>query len=78
MPVLSIRISESTAHEVESKAKTLHMSKSAYINQAITNLNQKVGQELLQKQMNKASKKVQKNSMKVNSEFSEIEDDFKI
>lgn len=76
MSVLSIRISEDVVHEVESKAKVLNMSKNAYITQAITNLNKKVGQELLQKQMNQASKKVRKDSMRVNLEFSSTEDEF--
>lgn len=76
MPVLSIRIPENIVHEVESKAKFLHISRSAYITQAITSLNKKIGEELLQKQMNKASKKVRKSSMRVNLEFSSIEDEF--
>jgi predicted transcriptional regulator len=74
MPVLSIRVSESTANEIELKASILHISKSAYINQAITNLNQQISKELLREQINKASKKVRKNSMSVNLEFSNIDD----
>lgn len=74
MPVLSIRVSESTANELELKASILHISKSAYINQAITNLNQQISKELLREQINKASKKVRKNSMSVNLEFSNIDD----
>ena len=78
MPILTIRLPDKTLYEVEINSKSLHVSKNAYIQEAINNLNEKIMSNLKREKLIKASQKVRNNSMEVNSEFSIIENDSEI
>jgi len=78
MPVLTIRLPDKILHEVVLKSKSLHVSKNAYIQKAINNLNDQINTDLKRSQLIKASQKVRLNSMEINNEFSIIENDSKI
>jgi hypothetical protein len=75
MPTLTVRLPDETLYEVEINSKFLHVSKNAYIQEAINNLNEKIKSNFKREKLIKASQKVRNNSMEVNSEFSMIEDD---
>ena len=75
MPTLTVRLPDKTLYEVEINSKILHVSKNAYIQEAINNLNEKIKSNLKREKLIKASQKVRNNSMEVNSEFSIIEND---
>jgi hypothetical protein len=78
MPILTIRLSDTIANEVNAKSKLLRISKNAYIQKAIDILNSEINTNLKKKQLENASRKVASNSIEVNMEFSAIEDDSKI
>ena len=42
MTVITIRLSEQLLHEVDAKAKSLHIQRTQYIRQAIEHLNQEL------------------------------------
>ncbi len=75
MPILTIRLPDKILHEVDLKSKSLHVSKNAYIQKAINNLNNEINADIKRKRLIKASKKVRSNSIEVNNEFSIIEND---
>ena len=75
MPILTIRLPDEILHEVDLKSKSLHVSKNAYIQKAINNLNCQINADFKKKRLIKASQKVRSNSMEINNEFSIIEND---
>ena len=75
MPVLTIRLPDKILHEVDLKSKSLHLSKNAYIQKAINDLNEEINYDLKKKKLIKASQKVRSNTMKINNEFSAIDND---
>ncbi len=78
MPTLTIRLPDAILHEVDLKSQSLHVSKNAYIQKAISNLNQQMNSDLKRVQLIKASQKVRSNSIEINNEFSVIENDPKV
>ncbi|MBY0581253.1 MAG: CopG family transcriptional regulator [Rickettsiales bacterium] len=75
MPILTIRLPDKILHEVDLKSRSLHVSKNAYIQKAINNLNEQINSDIKRKRLIKASQEVRSNSMEVNNEFSVIEND---
>jgi metal-responsive CopG/Arc/MetJ family transcriptional regulator len=75
MPILTIRLPDKILHEVDLKSRSLHVSKNAYIQKAINNLNEQINWDIKRKRLIKASQEVRSNSMEVNNEFSVIEND---
>ena len=75
MATISIRVQDDILKDAKEKARALHVPRSEYIRQAIVAMNEKVEAELRRKRIIQASKRVRKESMKINAEFAAIEGD---
>ena len=75
MTVITIRLPEQLLHEIDSRAKLLHIQRTQYIRQAIEYLNQELLKQERKQHLANVSMKVRRESMKVNAEFSEVERD---
>ncbi len=75
MTTISIRLPNDILNEVDKIAKDLNVSRTAYLRQAIQSMNSKVKEERRRARIMKLSKRVRKESMRVNAEFSEVEND---
>ncbi|MDZ5762691.1 CopG family transcriptional regulator [Candidatus Cyrtobacter comes] len=73
MPILTVRLSDEVLREVDMKSKALNISKNAYIQRAISNLNFKINEDIKRERLIQASYKVRANSMEINAEFDSIE-----
>lgn len=73
--LVSIRIDDETIKAMRDNARTLQLSKTDYIRQAIERMNRETEHHASQKRLKDASLRVRKESMSVNLEFSEIEHD---
>jgi hypothetical protein len=61
-------------HEIDVFAEELHLPRAAYVRKALERMNAAVAEERRRKRLMAVSLKVRAESMKVNDEFSEIED----
>jgi metal-responsive CopG/Arc/MetJ family transcriptional regulator len=75
MSVISIRLPEKLLHELDSRAHALRITRAAYIRKAIEYMNEESMNLECKKRMARASLRVRKESMRMNKEFSEIEND---
>ena len=75
---LTVRLSDKIVHEIDIRAKKLHISRSEYIRKSIELMNKGMNQQEKKGKLIHASKKVRAESMVVNSEFAQIEHDPKI
>jgi len=75
MTTISMRLPEKLAHDIDSFAKMLHVSRTTYILTAVEQMNTETMRRLRKEKIAKASIKVRKESMKINAEFSRIEND---
>ena len=75
MSVVSIRLSDELLSEVDNRAKILHIHRTEYIRCAIERMNAEIYQEQRKKQLEAASLRVRNSNMRINQEFSDIEDD---
>lgn len=75
MPALTIRLPDEVINEVNKKAQKLHISRSEYIRKSIENMNKKINEQERVNRLVQASKRVRKESMIINSEFSKVEYD---
>ena len=75
MSVVSIRLSDELLSEVDNRAQILHLPRTEYIRRAIERMNDEIYHDERKKQLAEASLRVRKNSMHINQEFSDIEDD---
>ncbi|NWF55907.1 MAG: ribbon-helix-helix protein, CopG family [Syntrophaceae bacterium] len=75
MTTISIRLPDSVLEEVDKIAKDLKLPRTAYLRRAILNMNNKVKEDRRRARIMKLSKRVRKESMRVNAEFSEVEYD---
>lgn len=73
--LISIRLNDELLQEVRRKAHGLHLSQAEYVREAILRLNATLTREEREHRLKKASLQVRANSMEVNKDFSEIEDD---
>ena len=75
MSTLSLRIPEDLLQEVDTLAEEMHMPRAAYVRKALEQMNATVARERRRARLMEASLKVRGESMRVNAEFSAIEDD---
>jgi metal-responsive CopG/Arc/MetJ family transcriptional regulator len=75
MTTISIRLPDNVLDEVDKIVKDLNVPRTAYLRQAILAMNGKVKEERRRARVIKLSKRVRKESMRVNAEFSEVEHD---
>jgi len=72
---LSIRLPDRLLNEVDVYAQELHLPRAEYIRKALEVMNSEVSREQRRKRLTEVSRRVRKESMKINAEFSEIERD---
>ena len=75
MEAISLKLPEDLLEASRRCAQILHVSRAAYIRRAIERMNQETRAQLRAERLAAASKKVRKESMKVNAEFAAIETD---
>jgi predicted transcriptional regulator len=75
MTTISIRLPDNVLNEVDKIAKELNVPRTAYLRQAILTMNSKVKEERRRARVMKLSRRVRKESMRINAEFSEVEHD---
>jgi len=75
MTTLSLRLPDELLHEVDSYAEQLHLPRAAYVRKALEQMNAAVSAQQRRTRLMEASLKVRGESMRVNDEFSAIEDD---
>lgn len=74
MMTISLRMPNDFLHEVDAFAEELHLPRAAYVRKALERMNAAVAAERRRTRLMEASLKVRSESMKVNAEFSEIDD----
>ena len=75
MKSISLKVQEELLRTVERCARALGISRTEYIRSAIGRMNREVEARVRSEQMARASRKVRKESMRVNAEFGAIERD---
>lgn len=75
MSIISIRLPEKMLHEMDVRAKMLHIQRAEYIREAIKHMNAEVEHRARKERLKKASLRVRSESMRINAEFSRIEHD---
>lgn len=73
--LVSIRMNDKLLKEMKTNAHRLQLSQTEYIRKAIEHMNNEIERQERKKKLKNASLRVRKESMKINAEFSEIEDD---
>ena len=74
MTTLSLRLPDELLHEVDSYAEQLHLPRAAYVRKALEQMNAAVSAQQRRTRLMEASLRVRGESMRVNDEFSAIED----
>jgi metal-responsive CopG/Arc/MetJ family transcriptional regulator len=74
MTTVSLRLPDELVKEAEKRAKELKVPRAEYIRRAIATLNAQVLAEQRRRRMMEASRRVRKESMRINAEFEAIED----
>jgi predicted transcriptional regulator len=72
---ISLKLPDELLETSRRLAAALRLSRSAYIRRAVERMNQETRQQLRDKRLAEASRKVRKESMWVNAEFAAIEED---
>jgi metal-responsive CopG/Arc/MetJ family transcriptional regulator len=75
MTTISIRLPDNVLDEVDKIVKDLNVPRTAYLRQAILAMNSKIKEERRRARVIKLSKRVRKESMRIDAEFSEVEHD---
>jgi predicted transcriptional regulator len=75
MNTISIRLPDDILNEVDKIAKDLNVPRTAYLRQAILSMNSKVKEDRRRARIMKLSRRVRKESMRINAEFSKVEHD---
>jgi len=75
MATISIRLPNDILNEVDKIAKDMNLPRTAYLRQAIQSMNSKVKEDRRRARVMKLSRRVRKESMRINAEFSEVEHD---
>jgi Arc/MetJ-type ribon-helix-helix transcriptional regulator len=73
--LVSIRLNDELLQKMKAKAHVLHLSQTDYIRKAIELMNDETEKRERTKRLQHASLRVRKESMKINTEFSDIEYD---
>lgn len=74
MTTISLRMPDDFLHEVDAYAEELHLPRAAYVRKALEQMNAAVAAERRRKRLMAVSLKVREESMKINAEFSEVDD----
>jgi metal-responsive CopG/Arc/MetJ family transcriptional regulator len=74
MNAVTVRLPDQLFKELDDKSKKLNISRALYVRKALEHLNQEIDVQQRRERLKKISLKVRSESMKVNAEFSEIED----
>jgi len=75
MTTISIRLPEDVLNEVDKIAKDLNVPRTEYLRRAILSMNRQVMEDRRRARIMKLSRRVRKESLRVNAEFSEVEHD---
>lgn len=75
MSALTVRLPDEVINEVNKKAQKLHISRSEYIRKSIEYMNKKINEQERVSRLAESSKRVRKESMVINLEFSKVEYD---
>ena len=75
MTTISIRLPDNVLDEVDKISKDLNVPRTAYLRRAILAMNSKVKEDRRRARVMKLSRRVRKESMRINAEFSEVEHD---
>jgi predicted transcriptional regulator len=75
MTTISIRLPDDILNEVDKISKDLNIPRTAYLRRAILFMNNKIMEDRRRARLMKLSKRVRKESMRVNAEFIEVEND---
>jgi predicted transcriptional regulator len=75
MTTISIRLPDDILNEVDKIAKDLKVPRTAYLRQAILSMNSRIKEDRRRVRVMKISRRVRKESMRVNAEFSEVENE---
>ena len=73
MTTISIRLPDDMLNEVDKIAKDLNVPRTAYLRQAILSMNSKVKEDRRRARIMEVSRRVRNESMRVNAEFSKVE-----
>lgn len=74
MTTLSLRLPEELLHDIDLHAEQLHIPRAAYVRKALEQMNAAVAAQQRRTRLMEASLKVRGESMRVNAEFSAVED----
>jgi len=74
MKTVLIRLPDDLLKEADKRARELHIPRAEYIRRAIETLNVEVSSRQRRKRIMAASQRVRSESMRINAEFSAIED----
>lgn len=74
MTTISLRMPDDFLHEIDSYAEELHLPRAAYVRKALERMNAAMAAERRRTRLMATSRKVREESMRVNAEFSEIDD----
>jgi metal-responsive CopG/Arc/MetJ family transcriptional regulator len=74
MTTISLRMPDDFLHEIDAYAEQLHIPRAAYVRKALEQMNAAMAAERRRSHLMAVSQKVRKESMRVNAEFSEIDD----
>ncbi len=75
MTTISIRLPDDILNEVDKIAKDLNVPRTTYLRRAILSMNSKVKEDSRRTRIMKLSKRIRKESMRINEEFSKVEHD---
>ena len=75
MGAISLKLPDDLLEMSRQYAETLHLSRAAYIRRAVERMNRETRARLRAKRLAEVSKKVRKESMRVNADFAAIERD---
>ena len=74
MNAITVRLPDQLFRELDDKSKKLKISRALYVRKALEHLNQEIDVQQRRERLKKISLRVRSESMKVNAEFSDIED----
>ncbi len=74
MSVISIRLPETLLHALDAGAHMLHIQRAEYIRRAIEHMNKEIMTHEREKKLGEVSLRVRQESMRVNQEFSDLDD----
>ncbi len=75
MSIVSVRLPDDLLSQTKLSCKVLHLYTTKYIHKALSEMNRAVLAEQCKNELRAASLRVRADSMAVNAEFAEIEDD---